>query len=174
MKKPFCFYGHTDADTDRAFLSNFYPAPAFADLDGCIIPTPTSEHAFMLYKAYHFGDRAAISKIMDAETPAKAKALGRKVNGFNDLEWNEVKFDYMVSAVKSKSCGLSFDRLKFYVDLSREYYFVETSPYDKIWGVGVNTDTYLATPVEERDSLGQNLLGKALDKVFGGINELFI
>jgi ribA/ribD-fused uncharacterized protein len=42
-------------------------------------------------------------------------------------------------------------------------HFVEASPYDKIWGVGLGEDNPLVD--DETNWKGQNLLGKALDEV---------
>lgn len=41
--------------------------------------------------------------------------------------------------------------------------FVEASPYDKVWGVGLAEENPLI--LDEKNWRGENLLGKVLDKV---------
>ena len=46
---------------------------------------------------------------------------------------------------------------------SADRIFVEASPYDKIWGVGLyETDDRI---LDEKNWLGENLLGKAITEV---------
>jgi ribA/ribD-fused uncharacterized protein len=163
-KTPFCFYGNDEKNGIAAFFSNFYPSPSYIVVD-TPIAVPTSEHAFMLYKAYQFGDVDTFDKILDAKTPAEAKALGKLVKGFNPQVWDFVKYKYMKSALICKLNSISTSKLKQLVELSKAHYFVETSPTDNIWGVGVTTNGYLVASEEERKGFGQNLLGLAWDEV---------
>ena len=45
----------------------------------------------------------------------------------------------------------------------RNKHFVEASPYDKIWGIGLNMDDPKSHDPNQWE--GQNLLGKCLDEV---------
>jgi hypothetical protein len=45
----------------------------------------------MSKKAETFNDDETLGKILSAATPAKAKALGRRVQGFSDVVWDTVK-----------------------------------------------------------------------------------
>src|SRR2546429_499961 len=48
----------------------------------------THAEQFMMYaKAMLFGDRVTADLILNARTPKEQKALGRKVNGFDEAVW---------------------------------------------------------------------------------------
>ena len=49
----------------------------------------------------------------------------------------------------------------------KDHNFVEGSPYDKIWGIGIHFEDELAN--DSKNWKGENLLGQALDMVY---NEL--
>ena len=171
MKTPFCFYGHTKEEKTKAFLSNFYPAPSVIEIRGSIYGTRTSEHAFMLCKAAVFKDGETFDKILDAESPAEAKALGRLIKNYDDSVWDMYKVQAMMAALRGKLSSCSLEMYTNLVELSKSHYFVEASPYDKIWGTGVNEELYLNATPEERKQFGQNLLGRCWDAVLGEHNE---
>ena len=76
-----------------AFLSNFYPS-TFTH-DG--ITYPTNEHFFQAMKTLDIDERKAIAA---AETPGKAKRMGRQVQ--LRLDWEKVKLHYMELGLKLK------------------------------------------------------------------------
>ena len=80
-------------DGKYAFLSNFYESPC--DFEGILYPTV--EHAFQAAKTL---DRHERLKIAAAETPGKAKRMGRSVTLRPD--WEEVKTDVMRECLRSK------------------------------------------------------------------------
>ena len=138
-------------------LSNFYPCKIhFQGND-----FKSSEQLFMYLKAKHFNDEETARKILMAQTPRDAKFLGRKVKGFDDAEWTKERFTYMGAVLFHKFVQnpLLAEFLR-----SKEFegkHFVEGSPTDKIWGVGIHyTDPKID---DETNWQGQNLLGKALD-----------
>ncbi len=119
----------------------------------------SSEQIFMYLKAKHFKDYVTADKILFATNPKDAKALGRLVANFDNEEWDNVKTKYMKKALVSKFTqneGLS-NLLKSHSDKI----FVEASPYDKIWGVGLTE--YDPLILDESNWLGKNLLGKCLN-----------
>ena len=78
-------------------LSNFYEAPYQVVLgDGRTVTMSCTEKHFMYIKAMTFGDKVMAEKILLAPTPGKAKALGRKVQGYDDNVWNEVRYNVML------------------------------------------------------------------------------
>lgn len=122
---------------------------------------PTTEHAFMYGKALHFKDYGIAKQLLTVSSdPKKAKSLGRKVKGFNDTEWDKVKYDIMleVNKEKYKQEGLRKELLE-----TGKRQLVEASPYDKIWGVKMSEDNPLIN--NPKNWRGQNLLGKVLDEV---------
>ena len=129
-------------------FSNFHPING----DGF-----TSEHLYMNAKALFFGDKEIAAQIIAAKTPREAKNLGRKVKGFDEKKWDEVKSSAMISCLKYKAlvCTEFYNALLDSVDKI----LVEASPHDKIWGIGMaaNDPNILKTEL-----WGENLLGEAL------------
>ena len=80
-------------EDEHAFLSNFYPS-TFTH-DG--ITYPTNEHFFQAMKTLDIDERKAIAA---AETPGKAKRMGRQVELRPD--WEKVKLHYMELGLKLK------------------------------------------------------------------------
>lgn len=125
------------------------------------IEHPTTEHAFMFLKAEFFRDNDAMKGIILADHPREAKEIGRKVKGYNEEEWNAVRYGYMVLANLWK-----FGQNPSYLDLLKatdNRILVEASHYDKVWGVGLAEND--PAILDEKNWTGQNLLGKALGKV---------
>ena len=118
-----------------------------------------SEIAFMWEKAMLFKDREVADKIMLAKYPKDAKYLGRQVRNYDDKIWSEKRYEIMVSVLKEKFNQNLY--LKNKLRKTGNSTLVEASPYDKIWGVGVDYK-YALNP---NNWIGQNLLGKALMEV---------
>jgi ribA/ribD-fused uncharacterized protein len=71
------FYGWEGPDPEVC-LQQFY-LTSFTDKQLVGAPTfKTTEHYMMYRKAILFGDQGTANKILAAETPAEAKALGRE------------------------------------------------------------------------------------------------
>ena len=117
----------------------------------------------MVEKALCFHDDEAVELIMSAQSPNEAKDYGRKVKNFNDNKWSKVREDAMYKVVKAKFEQDEKCR-KFLLDPKfDDKKFVEGSPFDKIWGVGID---YRDRRVDDETQWnGLNLLGKTLDRV---------
>lgn len=121
---------------------------------------PTSEHLFMYLKAVHYKDWETAKKILAVESPKEAKKLGREVKGFDQVDWEKVREDMMFTAIinrggvdeKYRNMILNPD----WLDLE----FVEASPYDKVWGIGLPQTDPNAN--DKSKWPGLNLLGKCL------------
>lgn len=83
----------TSFDGEYSFLSNFYPC----QIEYYGVKYPTSEHAFQAAKTHNIMQKEAIKK---ADTPGKAKRLGRKVEIRSD--WEEVKDQIMYEIILNK------------------------------------------------------------------------
>lgn len=123
----------------------------------------SSEQAYMAEKAIYFGDYEMFLKILETNTPAEAKKLGRQVRGFEQDEWNDVSFDIMFHIVWEKF--KQNDYLKEYIlrDDFKGKGFIEGSPVDGIWGVKVSWDNPEID--NEANWQGENRLGKVLNLV---------
>ncbi len=136
----------------NGFLSQWYRAP-FKE-DG--IQFFNAEQYMMYQKAMLFNDEKTAARILRQSDPKKIKALGREVRGFREDVWEDNKYQIVVQGNLLKF-GSNQNLLKMLTNTG-DAYLVETSPYDRIWGVGTSS----ANP---DDWNGQNLLGKALMEV---------
>jgi len=143
------------------FKSN-YPSQWF--ISSFIIDNITyncCEQYMMAQKAKFFNDEETFKLIMTATEPKEHKSLGRLVKNFDEIEWNKVADEIVFQANLAKfSQNLE---LKQKLLRTGNKIIVECSPYDKIWGNGLNiTDTLNTIPENWK---GTNRLGKALMKV---------
>ena len=148
-------------------FSNFYPCKIHVtnDWDGNPVDLhfTSSEQYFMWLKATYFGDEEIAEEILKAKTPKEAKALGRQVKDFDNDEWKGVREAAMWNAVYAKF--KQNEDLKKYLTNRLFVFkkFVEGSPFDEIWGVGIHWDDPKID--DESNWKGLNLLGKTLNKV---------
>jgi len=122
---------------------------------------PNAEVALMWAKAKLFNDHVSIEKLENTSDPKEAKSIGRQVSNFNDQVWNQHRFNIMKSILLAKF-SQNREARNYLLNLSN-LQLVEASPYDKIWGIGLqaNDDRVLNTSQWE----GLNLLGQALTEV---------
>ena len=140
-------------------FSNFYPC-SFTE-GGKV--WKNSEQCFMAKKAEYFKDVEILEEILKAETPEKAKKLGRKVKNFDAEKWSKVCFDKMDDAVYAKfSQNNDLKELLLSSDFEGKS-FVEGSPFDAIWGVKM--DWRNPDIDNEENWKGENLLGKVLTEI---------
>lgn len=134
-------------DGKYAFLSNFYPS-GIKGVDEANILYPTVEHAFQAMKTANINERL---KIAAADTPGKAKRLGRKVSLREN--WDLIKGKYMYTFVYIK-----FNQNPYLKDLllqTGNATLVEGNTWhDNYWGN--------CTCEKCKNIKGQNHLGKIL------------
>ena len=137
----------------------------FKDDDGI---TFTSCEQYMMYKkAELFKDGQTAMKILATNDVKKIKQLGREVKNFDESTWDFHKFDIVVDGNCYKftqNSSLKKDLMKY-----ETHIFVEASPHDRIWGIGLHFDD--ADALDSTKWRGQNLLGKALNKVISMLNQ---
>lgn len=121
----------------------------------------TAEHWMMAEKARLFNDEKVLLKILESNSAAEAKKLGRQIKNFDDEIWNDNKFE-----IVKKGNFLKFDQnkeLKEFLLKTNTRILVEASPVDSIWGVGMASDNVdIENPSKWK---GENLLGYALMEV---------
>jgi len=116
------------------------------------------EQYMMAEKARLFGDASALKKIMAATHPRDQKRFGRAVKGYDEQKWASVRYHVVLRATieKYRQNEHLLEKLLATENLT----FVEASPTDKIWGIGMSADNANAT--RPGKWLGKNLLGKAI------------
>ncbi|WP_298610121.1 NADAR family protein [uncultured Thiothrix sp.] len=153
------FWGHTQkAETiDKSCLSQWFPASFMLDE----LHYPSAEHYMMAQKARLFSDEETFAAILASASPQAAKQLGRQVKNFDEERWQQYCFDYVVRGNLGKfSQNLA---LREFLLNTGEQVIVEASPYDRIWGIGMEANNPNANHPEHWR--GQNLLGFALMQV---------
>ena len=155
----FLFFGHrgNPGTVGRWVLSQWWPT-GFT-ING--VTYPNAEVAMMAAKARLFGDRDVWDRLAGTTDPKTAKALGRKVRGFDQRIWDEHAYRLVVEANLAKFS--QSPPLRDYLLSTAPAVLVEASPYDRIWGIGLNpSDPRAQSPRQWR---GRNLLGFALTEV---------
>ena len=154
------FWGHRPSASSavtKSCFSQWFVAPF--EHEGCRYAT--AEHFMMARKAELFGDLECQEKILQTDDPSKAKALGRRVRGFDEQRWLDHRWQIVVTANH-----LKFDQngeLKEFLLATGNKILVEASPVDSIWGIGLAADAPEASnPFAWK---GLNLLGFALMEV---------
>lgn len=142
-------------------LSNFAPIKEGIKFDG--FRFPTSEHVFMYIKAKTFNDNEIAEKIKSTPDPKTAKKLGRKVRGFNEEVWEKHRVNAMKTAVQLKFNASPEFRNELLKEKYRNKTFVEASPYDCIWGIGMSMEDPNVN--NEHEWRGLNLLGNILTEL---------
>lgn len=140
-------------------FTNFTECPELIYLG---IKWRSTEQAFMWIKAVEFKDFEIAQKIREAKTPKEAKKLGRQVKNFNAEHWSKVSYSYMKQLVDIKFRS----NPKFLAVLLNPAFtlkrFVEASPYDRIWGIGMRESEAFDWNEYE---WGENRLGKILTEL---------
>ena len=151
------FYGHTpraDGALSDAVFSQWYASPFTHEG----VRYATAEHFMMAAKARLFGDDEVTRRILADDDPAKVKALGREVRGYDDARWEAARFDAVTLGSLAKF--RSTPALRAYLLGTGDDVLVEAAPGDQIWGIGLGRqDPLVSQPEKWR---GRNLLGFAL------------
>ncbi|KAE9647865.1 NADAR family protein [Pseudomonas sp. PB103] len=153
------FWGHqrSKKGVSASCFSQWYEAEFTVDGQRYL----TAEHFMMAEKAALFGDEDIRAQVLQAPTPNAAKALGRKVRGFNEQAWLEQRYAIVVRANRAKFA--QNPELNAFLKDTGSRIIVEASPVDSIWGIGLTKDDEQAN--DPNRWKGLNLLGFALMQV---------
>lgn len=139
-------------------FSNFAHTP-YISFDG--IKFSCTEQEFMYRKAKLFNDEEIANKILKTSDPKVIKFLGRKVKNFDNVIWDNIRYDVMYSACYSKFTQNEKAKKELLSYPNKE--FVEASPFDRIWGIGLGEYDYRAN--DSNQWKGKNLLGKIITQI---------
>ena len=147
-------------DKEYAFLSNFFESPIeFKTVDGKKMIAPTVEHAFQAEKAMFAVEQETI---INADTPGKAKRLGRHC--LLRPDWEDAKDNVMLEFVRRK---FQIPELRDKLLATGTANLVEGNNWhDNYWGICV-CEKCVNNPVVD----GKNKLGSILMRVRDEIRE---
>ncbi len=160
-----------ESDNEILFYSHYGYWGCFSNFYPCKFKENNIEYncteQYMMKKKQELFDplnRILSDKIMKSNNPSEIKKFGRSVKNFNQETWDLNKFDIMTNGLKLKFSQNLDIKAKLKETTTKKIY--EASPYDRIWGTGFNKNDTIKKILENNvDELGQNLLGKALEKV---------
>lgn len=116
------------------------------------------EQYMMAQKAKLFHDAERYTAILRANSPQECKHLGKQVAPFDPEAWNAVKYDIVKTGNRAKY-EQNPDLKKMLLNTGSAI-LAEASPWDKIWGIGLDAEAAAKTGPD--DWPGENLLGKIL------------
>ena len=121
-----------------------------------------AEQYMMHRKALLFEDKEIAQQIMQAGyNPKEHKALGRKVKNFDPGMWEAQARVVVYNGNKAKFT--QNPKLKEQLEATKGTLLVEASPYDKIWGIGLEKTDPRA---HDRSTWnGKNWLGQVLTQL---------
>lgn len=119
------------------------------------------EQFMMTEKACVFRDLETEAAILAAKSPREHKALGRKVRGFDPTVWNSVCRGVVYTGNLAKY-NQNTDLRELLLNTG-DRTIAETSPEDRIWGIGLAQDDPRAQVPSQWQ--GTNWLGIALMQV---------
>jgi ribA/ribD-fused uncharacterized protein len=159
----FCFFWKKEDVFSQWHYSVFHGKSEYFGGDRKFI---NCEQWMMYNKALLFDDLVSAEKIMLEKDPSKIKKIGRDIIGYDVKIWDKEKFKIVIKGNKLKF-EQNIDMCNTLMGTKCST-LAEASPYDKIYGIGLDCDDVNALyPDKWR---GKNLLGKALqvlrDEIF--------
>ena len=149
---------YVETDTHIYFWGSVYSQWHSSKFGDGAITFTSAEQYMMWSKAVLFQDYEVADKILKSSNPKTQKALGRVVSGYKEEIWECKRLE-----VVTKGNYLKFSQnrdLKGEILGTGNKVFVEGSPYDCIYGVGLHFNSEMI--LDESNWRGLNLLGKAL------------
>lgn len=116
---------------ENMWLSNWSAYPM--SRDG--IAYMTVEHYYMHKKALTMGDTERAMMVLRAQRPIDARNIGKLVRGFEESRWNAVSDDVMFAGLVLKL--VHHPELKARLLATGKRVIAEASPFDHIWGIGM-------------------------------------
>ncbi|MDR6224627.1 NADAR family protein [Desmospora profundinema] len=148
----FTFFWRSDSPFSQWYRSSFV-------VNG--VTYNCAEQVMMHQKAVLFGDEIIADKILQSDSPAEQKRLGRRVKGFQADVWDQHRKSIVYEGNYAKFT--QNPKLKQALLETAGTLLVEASPVDRIWGVGLAADDpRIQDPQQWR---GSNDLGEILTRL---------
>jgi ribA/ribD-fused uncharacterized protein len=140
--------------------TNFY----YPNINNPIFNFTSTEQAFMYFKAIYFKDYDIASKIYETrDNPDVCRKLGRLVKNYDDINWDKIRYELFYDLNYQKYLQDSELAKKLMDPKFDNRIFVEASPIDKIWGVGLDENNDLI--LDSSNWKGLNYLGEILTDI---------
>lgn len=120
-----------------------------------------AEQYMMAKKAELFHDEEIFKEIINERSPKRIRDLGRMVKNFDPVLWGERKTEFVAEANIAKFTQRQ--ELRDFICSTEGKILVEASPFDRIWGIGLNASN--VNSVNPSLWRGLNLLGFTLMEV---------
>lgn len=149
----------------KDWLSNYQATDFYYPSKGTPIFNFTStEQGFMYFKALYFEDYEVADQIYNTlSNPGVCRKLGRQVKDYDENSWDRVRYGIFYDLIYQKYLQDKNLQEKL---LSPEFdnkLFVEASPIDKIWGIGMDENNPLI--LDQKNWKGKNYLGQIITDV---------
>jgi ribA/ribD-fused uncharacterized protein len=153
-EEPVLFHGADESKGEYRNFSNMSLHPIQIDDE----KFPSVEHYFQAMKAKEFKDEEVYEKIIQAKSAKAAKALGKKVKGFEKEVWDAKKDGYMQTGIKAKF--VQHPELRKQLLETDKKIIGDANARNTYWGIGTSVSSEKAKhPSKWR---GQNRIGKIL------------
>ena len=140
--------------TKNSPFSQWYPCEFVVDgVSFCC-----TEQYMMFGKASLFGDDQTAAEILATPNPQQHKALGRNVTPFDEKAWRAAREQIVMAGNRAKF--MQNAELLLALLATAPTTLVEASPFDRIWGIGLDAKNPQA--LDRKTWRGQNLLGQIL------------
>lgn len=163
----FLFFWKHDTEDFYACFSQWYPSDFV--VDG--VHYNCAEQYMMAEKARIFCDEKTREKILCTADPERIKKLGREVKNFNAERWDNLSEEVVLKGNLHKY-GQNKDIMNILLDTGHKI-FVEASPYDRIWGIGMTADVAYRHGCP-RAWKGLNKLGFILTEVRDILRDIYV
>jgi ribA/ribD-fused uncharacterized protein len=128
-----------------------------------------AEQYMMAEKAVLFNDFVSFNHVMSTNDPQRQKAIGRSVKNFDQTVWEKECKLIVYRANWAKFT--QNPELKQYLMATGKKLFVEASPHDTIWGIGLGEgDPRCHLPQHWK---GTNWLGEIITKVRDDLRTMY-
>lgn len=124
----------------------------------------STEQGFMYFKALYFEDYEKADEIYNTfNNPGLCRKLGRQVSGYDEESWSKIRYGVFYDLIYQKYLQDENLKKRLLDPIFDGKLFVEASPIDKIWGIGMDENN--PNLLDESKWKGLNYLGQILTDV---------